>query len=157
MNLKNFSMNCIDEQLLQKYTDGECTENEKTEVIKHLKECPECRQKLDEMKKLSEGITRALNSLSDENGDIPAFREPESIPSNRTRIRNLLLYGLAAAAVLLFVLLITDKKSEPPQTKITIVQITPIDVDANRPAGDQDFVIEVFDENGHQSEYYLNN
>jgi predicted anti-sigma-YlaC factor YlaD len=150
-------MNCIDKQLLQKYIDGECTEDETAAVKKHLEDCLACRGNHAEMAKLSEGIKRALNSLTTENMVIPEFREPESLPSNKTRIRYLIIGTLAAACILMFVLLITDKKSELPQGKITIVQITPMEVDANRTAGDQDFVIEVLDDKGQHSEYFLNN
>ncbi len=150
-------MNCINEKLLQKYIDGECTEIEKAAVKNHLQNCPVCRQKHAEMAKLSEGIKKAINSLAIGKTDIPAFREPVSLRPERTKIRKLIIYSLAAAAVLIFVLLIVNKKTEVPQSKITIVQITPMDVDANRPAGDQDFVIEVFDDKGQHSEYLLNN
>jgi len=57
-------MTCIDEQLLQRYIDGECTENEKKEVKQHLSDCPECTRKQAEMEKLSGVIKRAKSSIN---------------------------------------------------------------------------------------------
>lgn len=146
-------MNCIDDQILQKYIDGECTENEMSEVKQHLSGCLACREKHAEMEKLSEEIKLAVNSLKIENIEIPAFRKP----CTRRAIRNLkpVIYSLAAACILAFILFIVNKNSESPQGKITIVQIAPMEVDANRPAGDQDFVIEVYDGKGQPTEYFI--
>jgi hypothetical protein len=153
MNLKNISMNCIDDQLLQKYIDGECTENERAAVKLHLSVCLDCLQKHTEMEKLSAGIKGAINSLTIENIEIPAFTYGAARPLNRNF--KPILYSLAAASILLFVLLIVEKKNEPPQKIITIVQSVPAEVDANRPAGEQDLVIEVYDDKGQCSEYFI--
>ena len=146
-------MNCIDNQLLQKYIDGECSENEKAAVKQHLSVCLVCAQKHAEMEKLSAGIKRAINFLTVENIEIPAFKNTAARPVNRNLIP--ILYTLAAACILLFVLFIVDKKTELPQRKITIVQCIPAEVDANRTAGDQDFVIEVYNDKGQRSEYFI--
>jgi hypothetical protein len=153
MKLKSLSTNCIDEQLLQKYIDGECTENERAVVRQHISGCPACTQKLDEMEELSAGIKRAINLLTIENREIPAFKNTAARPLKRNY--KPILYSLAAACILLFVLFIVDRKNESNQAKIAIVQCIPAEVDANRPAGDQDFVIEVFDDKGQRSEYFI--
>lgn len=146
-------MTCIDEQLLQKYIDGECTENETAAVKQHLSSCLACHQKHSEMEKLSAGIKRAINSLSIENIEIPAFKKTAARPLGRNL--KFILYSLAAACILLFVLFLVDKKNESPERKIAIVQSIPAEIDANRPASDQDFVIEVYDGKGQRSEYFI--
>jgi hypothetical protein len=146
-------MNCIDEELLQKYIDGECTENETAAVKQHLAVCADCGKKHAEMEELSAKIKRAINSLSMENIEIPAFRMPLTRPANRNL--KIILYSLSAACILLFVLFIAVRKKESPQSKIAIVQCIPAEVDANRPAGDQDFVIEVYNDKGQRSEYFI--
>jgi uncharacterized membrane protein YvbJ len=105
------------------------------------------------MEKLSAEIKRSINSLTIENIDIPAFRNTETRTLNRNL--HLLIYSLAAACILFFVLFLVDKKNESPERKIAIVQCIPVEVDANRPAGDQDFVIEVYDDKGQHSEYFI--
>lgn len=146
-------MNCIDEQLLQKYIDGECTENDRAVVKKHLSACLACAQRYAEMEKLSAGIKRVVNFLTIENIEIPAFSNTAARPLKRNY--KPMLYSLAAACILLFVLFIVDKKNGSDQRKIAIVQCIPAEVDANRPAGDQDFVIEVYDDKGQRSEYFI--
>jgi len=146
-------MNCIDEQLLQKYIDGECTELEITEVKQHLSVCPACTRRLAEGEKLSAEIKRALNFLTIDEIEIPAFRNIKTRSVNRNI--NLIIYSLSAACILLFVLFIVDNEIMPNQNEITIVQSIPLEVDANRPASDQDFVIEIYDGKGQRSEYFV--
>jgi predicted anti-sigma-YlaC factor YlaD len=145
-------MNCIDEQLLQKYIDGECIENEKTVVKQHLSSCPECAQKHDERGGLSIQIKQAINSLSIENIEIPALKN-----TNTTSVKNikLIIYSLSAACIIAFVLFFVDKKLESNKKEITIVQSITREVDANRPASEQDFVIEVYDGKGGRSEFFI--
>jgi predicted anti-sigma-YlaC factor YlaD len=146
-------MICIDEQLLQKYIDGECQEKERTVVKLHLLDCPACTQKYEERQKLSEGIKGAINTLNIERIEIPIFKNKDTI-SPRKNIK-LIIYSLSAACILLFVLFLVDKKIDSHQREITIVQSIPMQVDANRPASDQEFVIEVYDGKGQRSEYFV--
>ena len=146
-------MNCIDEQLLQKFIDGECTDNEKLMVKQHLSGCPVCAQKQVEKEKLSAEINKAINLLTIENIEIPVFKDP-NFTSGRKNLK-LIIYSLSAACILLFVLFFVDKKNDFHQKEITILQIIPREVDANRPASEQEFVIEIYDSKGHRSEYMI--
>ncbi|HEY3371474.1 MAG TPA: zf-HC2 domain-containing protein [Prolixibacteraceae bacterium] len=146
-------MNCIEKQLLQKYIDDECTENERTLATQHLSDCPKCTQQYAEMKKLSDVIKRAINTLNIENIEIPVFKNKNTTAPKRNI--KLIIYSLSAACILLFVLFFVDKKIESPQEEMTIVQSIPMEVDANRPASEQEFVIEVYDGNGQRSEYFV--
>lgn len=145
-------MNCIDEQLLQKYIDGECTENEKAVVKQHLSGCSVCIRKQVEMEKLSFGIKQSINSLTIEKIEIPTFKIKKTTSRKNFKI---IIYSLSAACILLFILLFVDKKYEINQKQMTIVQSIPREIDANLPANQQDFVIEVFDGKGGCSEYLI--
>jgi anti-sigma factor ChrR (cupin superfamily) len=134
-------MTCINEKLLQKYIDGECTYKEQEKVKHHLAICPSCEKKCAEMEELAAGVKRALHSLTGESIIIPPFRKPEPLQ----RSKKLLLYSLPAACMLGIVLFIVHKNPEPTRKRITIVRNIPAEVDANRPASDQDFVIEIYD------------
>jgi hypothetical protein len=152
MNFKNLNMTCIDEKLLQEYIDGECSNREKTIVEEHLASCTLCRSKHTAMDELSKEIKRAINSLTPLYTGTPEFKKPEIRQLKRTG--NLIIYSLSAACILLFFLLF-EKKTELPQPKIAIVQYTPAEVDANRPASDQEFGIEVYD--GSSENYFPEN
>lgn len=145
-------MTCIDEQLLQKYIDGECTENEKKEVKQHLSDCLECTRKQAEREKLSVEIKLAISSLTIPNVEIPIFEIKK--PSSGKNIK-LILYSLSAACIILFMLIFNNKKNDSYQPEITIVQNIPCEIDANRPASKQEFVIEVIDDKGGRSELFF--
>lgn len=145
-------MNCIDEQLLQKYIDGECIDSEKVAVNQHISVCPLCLKKHAEMEKISRGLKKAINFLTAENLEIPTFKIPASRSGKNMK---LFLISLPAACVLLFVLLFANKKNETNQKELIIVQSIPREVDANRPASEQEFIIEVFDGKGTRSEYII--
>lgn len=150
-------MNCIDEQLLQKYIDDECTEIEKAVVKQHLSGCTVCAQKQVERKKLSYELKRTIDSLTIEGIEIPAFKNSNTKTNSKVTGKNLklIIYSLSAACILLFVLFVVDKKIEPNKKEITIFQSIPREVDANRPAGEQEFVIEVYDGKGNYTEYLI--
>ena len=145
-------MICIDEQLLQKYIDGECIENEKMVVKQHLSDCPACAKIYAERQRLLLGIKQAINNLNSKNIKIPVFKNRDTIYPKKNF--KLIIYSLSAACILLFVLFIVDKKIDSHQREITIVQSIPMEVDANRPASEQEFVIEVYDGKGHRTEYF---
>lgn len=142
-------MNCISEQLLQKFVDGECTENEKSELEQHFAKCTECTQRITERKKLSEEIKQEINLLTTENIEIPVFKLKETDSGKRLKI---FIYSLSAASIILFVLFFAEKKIESKSNRITILQSIPLEIDANRPASEQDFVIQVFDGYGGRTE-----
>jgi len=144
-------MNCIDEELLQKYINHECTDIEVAEVEKHLSVCEECSNRLITRKKLYAEIKCALNSLNRDEIVIPPFRNTRTRLVNRNI--NILIYSLSAACILLFGLIIVDEEFQSNQNEITIVQSVPLEVDANRPASEQEFVIEVYDGKGQRTEY----
>jgi flagellar basal body-associated protein FliL len=145
-------MNCIDEQLLQKYIDGESTDSEKVAVKQHFSACPICLQKHAEMEKLSSELKKAINSITTEKTTIPTFKIPENKSEKNIK---LFIVSFSAACILFFVLFLANQQTEKHQKEIIIVQSIPREVDANRPASEQEFVIEVFDGRGTRSEYII--
>ena len=146
-------MTCIDEHLLQQYIDNECPETEREMINEHLSICPACQKKQLEMTALSIEIKDAICSLGVDNLEVPVFKNTKTLSLNRNI--KLLIYSLSAACIVFCVLFFVDKKTEASQKQITIVQSIPSEVDANRPASDQDFVIEVYDGKGQRSEYLV--
>jgi hypothetical protein len=146
-------MNCIDEELLQKYINHECTDKEKADVEQHLSTCEACAHQLVTREKLYAEIKMAINSLNREKIEVPAFSNVNARLINRNI--HLLIYSLSAACILLFGLFIVDNEYQPYRNEITIVQSIPLEVDANRPASEQEFVIEVYDGKSQRTEYYI--
>jgi hypothetical protein len=145
-------MKCIDDALLQKYIDGECSEKENADIEKHFSNCPECKFSYTEKLKLSMGIKQALSSLNSQNTVIPDFQ----IPTTQSgKSRRLFIITLPAACILLFALFLTENKHEFSREELIVVESIPWEINANLPASEQDFVIEVFDGKGGRSEYII--
>jgi uncharacterized membrane protein YvbJ len=146
-------MSCIDEQLLQEYIDGECSVNEAKRIEQHLSACSECARQHGTMKRLAKEIKLAMNDLNRDQIEIPAFIP--SLKKSTPKPIKYIIYSLSAACIILFILFFVDKKYHSNQKETIIVQCITRDVDANRPATKQEFVIEVLDDKGKSSEYFI--
>jgi len=146
-------MNCINEHYLQQYIDGECTEAEAKLIEQHLLACPSCATKHIKMQQLSFAMKQAIDLLKSDAVEIPAFKPTKLRPYVKTR--KLIIYSLSAACIILFVLFFVDKKFQHHQNEKIIVQSVPTEIDANKPASDQEFMIEVFDGRENHSEYFI--
>jgi len=146
-------MTCINEQLLQQYIDGECTVAEAKQLEQHLLACPSCASKHAQMKQLAGAVKQAIDLLKDDRIEIPAFKPAKQRPLNSTR--KLIIYSLTAASILLFVLFFVDKKVQDHPNQMVVVKSVPAEIDANKTASEQEFVIEVFDGRGNNSEYFM--
>lgn len=146
-------MTCIEKHLLQQYIDNECTEFEREIVKQHLFICPSCQKKQLEMTALSTGIKATIHSLGVDDLEVPPFKNTKTRSLNK-KVK-LIIYSLSAACIVFCVLYFVDRKTEASQKQVTIVQSIPSEVDANRPASDQDFIIEVYDGKGQRSEYII--
>lgn len=146
-------MTCINEHRLQYYIDGECAAAEAKQIEQHLLDCPICAAKHAKMQHLSLAMKQAIDLLKDDSIEIPNFKPAQKSGLNRTR--KLIIYSLSAACTLLFVLFFVDKKVQHRQKEMVIVKCVPTEIDANKPASDQEFMIEVFDGRGNNTEYFI--
>lgn len=146
-------MTCINEHRIQYYIDGECTAAEAKQLEQHLLECPICAAKHAKMQHLSFAMKQAINLLKNDSIEIPDFKPAQKRGLNRTR--KLIIYSLSAACILLLVLFFVDKKVQDHPNEMVIVKCVPTEIDANKPASDQEFMIEVFDGRGNNTEYFI--
>jgi hypothetical protein len=146
-------MNCINEQLIQEYIDGECSVYEAKQIEQHLSICSECARQHGTMKRLAKEIKLAINDLNIDSIVIPTFT-PRFKKTTQKPIKYI-IYSLSAACIILFILFFVDKKYHSNQKETIIVQCITREVDANRPATEQEFVIEVLDDKGKSSEYFI--
>lgn len=142
-------MKCIKETLIQKYIDGECSKNEEDFIETHFLNCSECQFKYDERVKLSMNMKQVLCTLNSEVVEIPKF----SIPTKQLgKTRKLFIISLSVASILLLAVFLTINKSKSTQDELIVIQNIPLEIDANLPASEQEFVIDIFDGQGRRSE-----
>ena len=67
-------MNCINDEIIQKYIDCEVKQDEIVLLEQHLKECTSCSEKVELQRDLSNKLKSAIDSIVDDNIEIPAFK-----------------------------------------------------------------------------------
>ena len=146
-------MSCIKVDMIQHYIDGESTPNNAATIEQHIADCKRCAEAVMHQKRLSAGVIHALNHLTTETNDVPAFVRPETHINKRFTTLKKIVYSVAAACILLFVFLFLHKKETPSTYQITYIQSFGQNVDANKPITQQELVINIIDENGNVTEY----
>jgi len=148
-------MSCINDDIIQKYIDGETNPGEITLVENHIATCKKCELKIENQRRLAVSVKKALNLLAKNSTEIPEF----TIPSRHIKKPSLTIKRfsdiIAAACILLFVIFITKKKEIKNDDEIIIEIGSVMDVDANRPVSQLPLVISIIDSKGNISEYYI--
>jgi hypothetical protein len=148
-------MNCIKDDVIQKYIDGETTLSEAFLVESHIATCKKCELKIENQRRLAISVKKALNLLAKNSAEIPEL----AIPSRHIKKPSLTIKRFsdifAAACILLFVIFITKKKEMKNDDEIIMEIGSVIDVDANRPVSQLPLVISIIDSKGNISEYYI--
>jgi hypothetical protein len=148
-------MRCIKNDLIQKYIDGETSPKEVVLIEKHIEICEKCTAKVDEQRKLSSVIKKAINLLSEKTAGIPVFIMPVEGNKKRYFTVRKLVYVVSAACILLFISIISLKKE--PENHTEIILIEPVfapEFDANLPVSQQQIVITIIDSKGNRTEYF---
>lgn len=149
-------MNCFDEATIQRFVDGECSKGEQGRIKAHFNECPDCFELFKIHKQRSANIKRKVNSLN-----VDEFMIPEFVPVGTERkiivpFRRKLVYGMAAASVLLILVLVFGKFQSQRAEDTFVFYSLDYEVDANKPITEQDMVMYYTDENGNTFERVLN-
>ncbi|MGD0756321.1 MAG: hypothetical protein ABR927_14810 [Bacteroidales bacterium] len=148
-------MRCINDGIVQKYIDGESTPVETTHIENHIMICNKCKTTIENQHILATSIRKAINLLEKDSIDIPKFEITSYNTKNHFLSTKKLVYIIAAACILLFVLVITQKKGLKNNDKIIFEIGSVTDVDANRPVSKFPLVINIIDAKGNISEYYI--
>lgn len=147
-------MSCIKKDIFQKYVDGEASPVEVAQIEKHIAVCENCAAKVDHQRKLVSGVKKTMNLLSDETVSIPTFVMPiESAEKSFFTVKRL-VYLLASACILLFIVFIGQKKELENQAEIIMIEpaFAP-EFDANLPVSQQQIVITIIDSKGNRTEF----
>ena len=148
-------MNCISNDIIQKYVDNEASSEEVKQVEQHISACEKCASKVAQQKQLALNVKDALDLLVEKETDIPAFKKPLNIQTKKhSRYIKRFIYSASAACLMLFFLLLlkSNRKYEQPTL---VMQTTTEDYDANQPLSKQNLVIEIIGSDGCVTKYYL--
>ena len=147
-------MKHIDDELIQKYIDNEASREEVDYIDVHLLSCTGCKKTVDEQRKFADELRGLINSLSEEEIEIPEFNKPKKNRIKRRQTMFLWSVGAASVAcVLAFLFLNTEVKNTDDYKNL--FYNTEHEFDANRSVLQQDIVIKVIDSEGRISEYNL--
>ena len=149
-------MICIYDDIIQKYIDGEATPDEVSFIENHIASCNNCVIRIENQRRLSTYVKEAINLLSKDTIEVPKFEIRSKNIKKHFLTPKRLYYTIAAACVLLFVLVITQRKEIKNDDEIKIDIGSIMDVDANRTVSQLPSVISVIDSEGNISEYIIN-
>lgn len=131
-------MKHFDEITIQKYIDNELSPEERYEVEKHLENCKECSEQVENQCVFSEKVKDSLDGFVPDDIKIPEFQLSYQPKKTRT-LRIILISSLSTAcAILLAFFIIKGLKKEPENFDIYDF-ITIEEYDANKPMTEQLF------------------
>lgn len=131
-------MKHFDEITIQKYIDNEFSPEERYEVEKHLENCKECSEQVENQRVFSEKVKDSLDGFVPDDIKIPEFKLSYQPKKTRT-FRIVLISSLSTAcAILLAFFIIKGLKKEPENFDIYDF-ITIEEYDANKPMTEQLF------------------
>ena len=149
-------MICINDDIIQKYIDGEASPKEVSLIENHIASCNNCVKRIENQRILSTSLKKAINLLSKDTIEVPKFEIPSKNIKKHFLTPKRLYYTIAAACVLLFVIVITQRKEIKKDDEIKIDIGSIMDVDANRTVSQLPLVISIIDSKGNISEYIIN-
>jgi predicted Rossmann fold nucleotide-binding protein DprA/Smf involved in DNA uptake len=146
-------MKCINNEITQKYIDREASPKEIAWVEQHIATCEVCAGKLMTVQKRASKINMVLDSMVDNGISIPEFKPIDDVKTKHFISRKKIIFSIAAACIVLFVIIVPHSKNSDSNKQITIFYSIDQEVDANQPITKQEMVINIIDENGNVSEY----
>jgi predicted anti-sigma-YlaC factor YlaD len=149
-------MNCIKDEIIQKYIDGEAAPAEISLIENHIASCSKCASRIENHRRLSAAFKKAVTQLSKETIEVPEFEIPSKSTKQHSFSYTRLFYIVAAASILLIVIVLARKKEIKAGDEIKIEIGSVMDVDANRTVSQLPLIISVVDSDGNISEYYIN-
>lgn len=152
-------MKCINEGIIQAYIDGELSNDEVVQVEQHIQTCSLCMSKLETQQSISKQLKMAINSMADNDINIPVFSQLKSMGSwqNARRKKIVLTVSslLAAASIALLVFLFSPESAIQKQDHVSFYNSFDYEIDANQPLTQQAIIIHVIDVDGNHADFIL--
>lgn len=149
-------MNCINNEIIQKYIDNEATSEEILFVDKHVSECKHCAKIINEKRILAETIKYSINKLVDEDIEIPSFMPPVIVKKQRKLSTRKFAIAFAAAAVIVFAIVVIPTDNIENQNTQIITDNYYWETDANSADALQPCMsVVITDADGNVKKYYI--
>jgi len=145
-------MKCIDNELIQRYIDGEASPFETERVEKHIAECSQCARNVEEQRAFACYLKKEIGQWGKQPVIIPEFIAPFITPRRRLnlKIRHYVYAVSAACVIFLIVFLFPDKNKNK---EIRMIYSLEGDYDSNRTVSQQEMTIIIIDADGKIIEY----
>ena len=145
-------MNCFNNNQIQYYIDGELSKKDLLLFESHINTCNSCKQKVIEQKENKDYILKQFESIR-----IQQYHTEVGIPkfnkkSNLIVVKRL-IYIVSAASLIFIAYLFTKPNTETQ--RILIQSNNNFEFDANSSITNQDFEINITNENGETISYYI--
>lgn len=118
-------MNCLTNEVIQSYTDGELSKSEMDVVNSHLLECRDCQKKVNERKTEIRLLKSELKNLNPQSVKIPEFEYPHLEKPVRkiyrisfSRLWKIII-GTTAVIAILIVVQLRKNREDSKLAKIT--------------------------------------
>ncbi len=145
-------MKCLDDELLQRFFDGECINEEAIEVKLHMSACQNCRHRYEALQTSINSIHQAFGMLCSDNIDIPPMPLPKTARKRISLRRKFLVPLLAAASILLFILIFSTKENNNITGEYLSQSCFIGELDANKPVDQQELSFTIISPEGKVSE-----
>jgi anti-sigma factor RsiW len=147
-------MRCLDDVLIQKYVDCETSLKENSIIRKHISVCPECGEKIETAKQFTLQVKEALQSIQEEEPEIPVLNLPERIEDRKAFKLRSALYGLSAASLFVAALVFSLNQKDVSEEELYLLFNHGWEYDANRTISEQDMTMGIIDNDGNFREYF---
>lgn len=145
-------MKCLDDELLQRFIDGECSPEEANELELHMSACQDCRHRHAQLQTRVHAIHQAFGMLCRDPLDVPPIPYPEPKKKRMTLYPKYILPLLAAASVLIFILVFSTKENNNTSGDHMSESFFILELDANKPVDQQELSFTVISPSGKVSE-----
>ncbi|MDR2146117.1 MAG: hypothetical protein LBE91_06645 [Tannerella sp.] len=142
-------MKCIDNELIQKFIDGETGATETEWIENHRAECPQCARKIEEQRVFAEAVKREIGHWGKSPEVIPGFVAPVARKRGiHLKFKHYVYAATAACAIFLTVFLFPRHNPEK-EKEIQWIYSIDGDFDSNRTVAEQEMVFIVIDSDGN--------
>ena len=152
-------MNCINDETIQKYIDHEIKQGEIILLEQHIKKCTPCSEKVKLQRDLSKKLKSAIDTVVDDNIEIPTFKPDKGVTEETFLKRNRNVFSIsaliAAASLILFILVFRNGKEIGECDPHIFISTLEYEVDANQPVTQQPLLIHIAKPDGSQFDYVM--
>ena len=148
-------MKCIDDEIIQKFIDGETDERETNRVSDHLATCSLCVRKVEAHRAFAETIKKEFGKMGKEPTVIPPFIIPTVQKHKRSAKIWYAISAVAAACAIFAVFFLRHEREESSYQNKTLQMQYGFDgdFDSNKTVSQQEMTIIIIDACGKVIDY----